>query len=210
MPGDTSADVNRVYDGYHTIHANDISFFSTAPQEGPDAAAGSRIVLDAQGSGATDGHVLLTGSGSTLMLVAGSSVGIRNTGSSQEVHVECDPAGKITIHQGDLVASPTVVLDPTGITMSVGLPGLGAKIAMTQDKITFQVGPLAKMEMSAQGIKLVVADMNSVELKPDGVDVKGLNVKVNGQLEAAIDGGAETKVSAGAMLQLQGAITQIG
>ena len=128
MPDDTSADVNRVYDGYHTVHANDISFFSRAPQEGPDAAAGSRIVLDARGSEAYDGHVMLSASGSTLMLVAGSSVGIRNTGSSQEVHMECDPTGKITIHQGDLVASPTMVFDPKGITMTVGLPGLGSKI----------------------------------------------------------------------------------
>jgi hypothetical protein len=210
MPDDTSADVNRVYDGYHTVHANDISFFSRAPQQGPDAAAGSRIVLDARGSEAYDGQVLLSASGSTLMLVAGASVGIRHTGSSQEVHVESDPAGKITIHQGDLVASPTMVFDPKGITMSVGLPGLGSKIEMTQDKITFQVGPLAKMEMSAQGIKLVVAGMNSVELTPEAVEVKGMSVKVNGQLEAAIDGGAETKVSAGAMLQLQGASTMIG
>jgi hypothetical protein len=211
MADDKGADVNRVYEGNYNIHAYDISLLSEA-SKGADAPGGSWVFVAAEGGGMDkmDGHVLVTATGSALMVVGTASVGISKTASGQEVHVECDATGTITIHQGDMVASPTILLKPDGITMTVGLPGLGSQIQMTQDKITLQVGPLAKMEMTAQGIKLVVADMNSVELKPTEVDVQGLSVKVNGQLQTEIQGGVQTKVSAGAMLQAQGAITMIG
>jgi hypothetical protein len=206
-----TSDQGKVYEGYYALHANDISLHSTAPK-GEGAGDGSRVVIDAQGggSGTKDGHLLLNATGSALLVCDSASVGIKCSQASQEVHIECDATGKISIHQGTPVVSPLIVLKSDGITLSVGPDPAGAKIEMTAEGITLQCGPLSKIQITAQGIKLSVADLNSVELKPSEVDVQGLMVKLNGQIQTDIQGGVQTNVQAGAMLQEKGALTMIG
>jgi len=204
------ADTGKIIDGPYTIHANDINLLSLASDDA-DGSKGSNFLLDAQGNGADkkDGHLWLKASGTACMLCDTACVAIQ-TKTKQEILIECDDTGEITIHQGKLLTDPTIVLKPEGITLSVGPDAMASKIEITKDGITLSCGPMAKIQMTQQGIKLVVADMNSVELKPAEVDVQGLSVKVNGQIETDIQGGVQTKVSAGAMLKEQGAITMIG
>ena len=170
------------------------------------------VLINSQGNGSLtkDGHLQLNATGSVLLACDTASLGIRSTPASQEIHLECDATGTITIHQGTPVISPQIVLKADGITLSVGPDPIGAKIEMTAEGITLQCGPLSKMQITPQGIKLSVADLNSVELTPSETDVSGLMVKVNGQIQTDIQGGVQTNIQAGAILQEKGALTMIG
>ncbi len=209
MAEDGGIGSNRVLQSDYSMHAFDIGLISCAPEKAP--SDGSTLLLDAQGGkGQKNGNLFLHSTGTAIMLCGTSLVGIKSDSPAEEVHLECNETGKIVIHQSAPVVSPTITLKPDGITLTVGPDPAGSKIEMTAQGITLQCGPTAKIEMTAQGIKLSVAGMNSVELKPSEVDVKGLMVKLNGQLQTEVQGGIQTTIKAGAMLQTQAALTMIG
>ena len=112
--GKKTANAGKVIDGAYTLHANDITIQARAP-EGPDASKGAYFMLDAQGGGADkkDGHLWLKASGTACMLCDTACVAIQ-TKTKQEILIECDDTGEITIHQGKLLTDPTIVLEAGG------------------------------------------------------------------------------------------------
>lgn len=175
--------------------------------------AGYGICIDAQGGGPDkkDGNLILNGTASVI-LTSGTS-GMSITAKDNLIVLECDESGAIKIRNPALGVEPSVYVSNEKILMSVGpsaVPDACSTISITSDAITLQCGPVAKLQLTKMGIKLMLTDQNTIELKPTSVDVKGLNVNVNGQIQGQFQGGVQTKKTAGAMLQAQGAITMIG
>jgi type VI secretion system secreted protein VgrG len=91
-------------------------------------------------------------------------------------------------------------------TYQLKMGNLKETIDMGNDKLVMSLG---KQDVEAmQSIELKVG-MSSVKLDQMGVTIKGMMIKVDGQMMVDIKGGLMTTVKAGLMLTLKGAITLI-
>jgi hypothetical protein len=213
MSGPSPNDTNETIRGTYSMHARDIALIcDTASQADQERSSkGSRIAIRSQGNGlgAADGRVWIDASGSAVISCDTACLGIRRTTGSQEILAETDPTGKITLRQATPVLSPHIRLDDQGIELGVGPDGVGARIKLTATGITFSFG-ISKMEFTATGVKMTVAEMNTLEMAPQGFEVNALTSAVKSMIQTQVQGGVQTTVSASAMLQESAAIIMIG
>jgi type VI secretion system secreted protein VgrG len=106
---------------------------------------GFGILLDAQGKGPgkADGNLWLNATGSAQITCDTACVALRKK-DKQEILVECDKTGEITLHQAS-VLHPKQTFTPEGITLSLGQPPElvvdknKVEIKMTKDEIHLTV-----------------------------------------------------------------------
>lgn len=97
-------------------------------------------------------------------------------------------------------------IDMGNQTTKLGMGNRETTLSMGNDKLTMSLG---KQDVEAlQSIELKVGQ-SSVKLDQMGVTIKGMMIKVDGQIMVDIKGGVMTTVKAGAMLILKGGITLI-
>src|SRR4051794_40423445 len=211
--GPSPNDTNETILGTYSLHARDISLIcdTESPADDHHRGAGTNVAIRSRGNGlaSADGRVWIDASGMAVMSCDTACVGIRRENGQQEILAETDMTGKITLRQATPVLSPHILLDSNGIELGVGPDGVGARIKLTATGITLSFG-IAKMEFSATGIKMTVAEVNTLELSPTGLDVNVLTASIKAMVQAEVNANVRTSISAGAMLQESAAIIMIG
>ena len=213
VDGPSPNDTDETIRGTYSLHARDISLIcdQQAAEGIPSRPGDTRIAIRSHGGGLAeaDGRVWIDASGTAILTCDTACLGIRRENGRQEILAETDPTGTITLRQATPVLSPHIKLSSEGIELGVGPDGLGARINMTATGITLSFG-IAKMEFSATGIKMTVAEVNTLELAAQGFEVNALLSAVKSIIKTDVQGGVMTNVTASAMLKESAAITMIG
>jgi hypothetical protein len=217
MNADEFGDKTDFVEGIHGVDAYGIRLRALPPSlsavEGEETSTlGIELIAESAGPAFPEGTITLRASDSVLMMCDTSSVGVRQTPAGGIVHLECDGTGEIGLHHCSPATEPLIRLTPRGITQSVGHAPAEVKIEMTSQGITLSAGPPsvgAKVEITAQGITLQVGPMTKMSLTSQGVELGGLNLDMNFQLQAQLQA-LMVKLQATALLQQQAALIQIG
>ncbi|WP_435015768.1 hypothetical protein TA3x_003320 [Tundrisphaera sp. TA3] len=214
MPaGPSPNDTNETIRGTYSMHARDISLIcDEQPAEGiPARDGGTRVAIRSHGGGlsAADGRIWIDATGTAAITCDTAILGIRRAGGKQEILAETDPTGTITLRQATPVLSPHIKLDDQGIELGVGPEGVGARIKLTAQGITLSFG-ISKMEFGPTGIKMTVAEVNTLELAATGFEVNALMAALKSMVNTDIQGGVMTTVQASALLKESAALVTIG
>lgn len=213
LNGESRNDTNETILGTYSLHARDITL-ACDTESGADndhRGAGTTVAIRSRGNGlaSADGRVWIDASGTAVMTCDTACLGIRREDGKQEILAETDMTGQITLRQATPVLSPHIVLNGDGIELGVGPDGVGARIKMTATGITLSFG-VSKMEFTASGIKMTVAEVNTLDLNPGGLDVNVLTAAIKAMVQAEVNANVRTSVSAGVMLQESAAMIMIG
>jgi hypothetical protein len=182
--------------GDYTVHARGVANF---------VSFGDGVQINAMGS---EGTLVATGEKAASLMSGPASVSVVNGGAtSGEVDIVGGLTGTIKQVVGAPVAPSSIVLEPARIAMSVGPPGVGASAELSLEGISLKYA-LWSLEIKATGITLGVGP-SSLSITPGGVNASGLTVGIKGELSTAIEG-VMTQLKAGGIMQVQGALTQIG
>jgi hypothetical protein len=182
--------------GDYTVHARGAANF---------VSFGDGVQINAMG---TDGKLLATGEKVASLMSGPANISVVNGGAtSGEIDLFGGLTGTIKQVVGAPVAPASIVMEPTKIALSVGPPGVGASAELSLEGITLKYA-LWSLEIKATGITLT-AGPSTVSIAPQGVNASGLTVGVKGELSTSVEG-LMTQLKAGAMMQVQGALTQIG
>ena len=142
----------------------------------PEMPAASSIVLAAVGGGAAllNGSLELTASGQVLMQAGPAMMALNAEQGASEISILNGMPGSIVLTQGKEPGAPTVVLsEEPAVTLSVGLPGLGAMVKLGEAGITLSYGPPgsgAVMEMNATGVEIKFG-LWSIGLTATGIEL---------------------------------------
>lgn len=187
--GGPGGDTTSSSSGEHIIAANQVSLLAQPSPLGLPYKP-SNITLLSAGLG-FDGTVDVRGS-KGVRVTAGPPPGLSTSSmTTNGIEVEASEAGSVTIKRGLLPNDQKIEMTPAGITVNAG--GMPVTIESLTE-ITFKVaGGIAK-----------------ITLTPEGIEIEALTVKINGLVEAELQGGAATSVKALGECSITAPLTMIG
>jgi len=144
-----------------------------------------------------DEHTVKKGN-QTITVTQGDQT-IEVSSGKQTVKVHADQA--ITVEQGNR----SVTLDQGNDKLDVKMGDLSVNVSLGNIAIKAGAGKIAIEAMQELSLKV---GMSSIVLKPDGIEIKGLNVKTEAIMEAKTKG-TMTTVEGSALTQIKGAMTQV-
>ncbi|TWT97787.1 hypothetical protein Pla108_19390 [Botrimarina colliarenosi] len=205
--GTDSADVYQCYDGLVATGARHISLRARATDESDTDA--SLIHLDAQGAeGSDNGVVAINSTGQATVVCGPAAVQIRRSGDTGQVDITTGDQGAITLTTGGESGSKAV-MNPDGITLSVGAEGSGTVITMTSTGIKLSVGAGGGpcLELTTSGVTMSCGS-NSVAVDQSGQTTKGMNVSHQADMNFEAKG-TMVSVQGSGQTTVKGAVTMI-